>query len=65
MQLKKHKYKSWVEVSRGAIIANYLQFQKIVGKNTLVVPVVKANAYGHGMKEVVTILKDKTNFFCG
>lgn len=63
MQFKNNKDKSWIEVSENALLTNLYQFQKIAGKNSLVVPVVKANAYGHGLTEVVSILKSKVKFF--
>lgn len=59
----KNKYKTWIEISKSALLYNFDVFQMIVGKKTVVVPVVKANAYGHGLMEVVSILKNKANMF--
>jgi alanine racemase len=57
------KNKTWVEISRSALLYNFQTLQKIVGKKVKVAPVVKANAYGHGLAEVVSILKNKTDIF--
>lgn len=59
----KNKHKTWIEISKSALLYNFGVFQKIVGTKTVVVPVVKANAYGHGLGEVVSILKNKANMF--
>lgn len=45
-----------IDVSRGAILNNFDTFQKLV-PNGYVLPVLKANAYGHGLAQVATILK--------
>lgn len=46
---------TWVEVNRQAIEHNLRQFKKLIGPNTLLMPVIKANAYGHGLLEVAKI----------
>ena len=57
------KNKSWVEISRKNILNNLGEFKRKLPKRTKIASVVKANAYGHGAKEVVGILKGKTDFF--
>lgn len=52
---------TWVEISRQALIDNLTGYQKIVGDKTEVWPVVKSNAYGHGLAEVVSVLKDRVD----
>lgn len=47
----------WIEISRGALLHNYKLFAEILGKNR-VVPVLKSNAYGHGLREVYDVLKE-------
>ncbi|HMI09280.1 MAG TPA: alanine racemase [Candidatus Saccharimonadales bacterium] len=47
-----------VEVSRSAIIHNVGLFERLTSKN--VIPVLKGNAYGHGIQLVAKILKKKT-----
>lgn len=43
---------TWAEVSLGAIISNIRNTRKLLNPGTLLMAVVKANAYGHGMPEV-------------
>lgn len=61
-QIEKLKMRTWVELDRSAIAHNYNLFKKIVAKKngkTIVMPVVKSNAYGHGLvmfsKELVKL----------
>lgn len=46
-------YRTWVEVSRSALLWNFRQFQRFFRHRVLIAPVVKANAYGHGTSWVV------------
>lgn len=41
-------YKTWVEVSAGALRANAAALKRAAGKGVKLMAVVKANAYGHG-----------------
>ena len=52
-------YNSWIEVSKSAILHNLGQFKKIVGKNVEIMPIIKSNAYGHGMVEIAKIVAPK------
>lgn len=45
-----------VEISKKNLIYNLKQFRKRIGKRTKIMAVVKANAYGHGMREVAKIV---------
>ena len=51
-------YRSWVEVSRAQIAANFLAVRKLVGPDVEVMPVVKADAYRHGAVEVSRTLEE-------
>lgn len=42
----------WLEINLDAIAHNVKKIRQIVGKNTQIIAVVKANAYGHGAVEV-------------
>ena len=42
---------TWVEIDRGALENNIVQFRRIVGNDVLLCPCVKANAYGHGLAQ--------------
>lgn len=47
---------TWAKISSSNLKFNYLSIRKKVN-NRAVMAVVKANAYGHGMKEVVSVLE--------
>lgn len=48
---------TWAEVDLGAVIYNYKQVRRLVGASVKIMPVVKANAYGHGTVEISTVLE--------
>ena len=50
----------WIEIDRRALVHNLGQFRKLIGYGTKLMAVVKANAYGHGIREVSRIV-----FFAG
>ncbi len=50
-----HAAMTWLEIDAQALKANLRQFRKLVGPQVLLAPVVKANAYGHGMAEISTL----------
>jgi alanine racemase len=50
-------YRSWVEVSRAQIAANFHAIRKVVGSDVEVMPIVKADAYRHGAIEVSRTLE--------
>ena len=52
-------YRSWVEVSRAQIGANFDAIRRVVGANVEVMPVVKADAYRHGAVEVSRVLEER------
>jgi alanine racemase len=52
-------YRSWVEVSRPQIAANFRAIQRVVGKSVEIMPVVKADAYRHGAIEVSRTLEQQ------
>lgn len=50
----------------GALRGNVSKLKGLCPADTKMCAVVKANAYGHGIAEVVNILKDAdVDFFCG
>jgi alanine racemase len=51
------RYRSWVEVSRARIAANFRNVRAAIGPGVEVMPVVKADAYGHGAVEVARVLE--------
>ncbi|MFB3904853.1 MAG: alanine racemase [Acidobacteriota bacterium] len=50
--------KSWVEVSSDRIAANVAAIRRRIGKQTDIIAVVKANAYGHGAAGTAVRLRD-------
>lgn len=50
-------YRSWVEISRAQIAANFNAIRALVGAEVEVMPVVKADAYRHGAIEVSRTLQ--------
>lgn len=46
---------SWIEVDSSAIKHNLKEFKKLFGKNILLMPVIKGNAYGHGLLQMAQI----------
>lgn len=51
-----HSARSYVEISRSRIAANYRAARDLVGPATRIIGVVKADAYGHGAVEVARVL---------
>jgi alanine racemase len=49
-------FRSWVEISREQIAANYRDICRVAGEGIDVMPVVKADAYRHGAVEVARVL---------
>ena len=43
---------TWVEINKKALIHNIKAFRTLIGKKTLLMPVIKSNAYGHGIIEI-------------
>src|SRR3989338_5304759 len=50
---------TWAEIDLKAIKFNLAQIRRLVGRGIAVMPVVKANAYGHGLVEVAGALRDE------
>ncbi|TAN32965.1 alanine racemase [Patescibacteria group bacterium] len=46
---------SWMEINSKAIEHNLKEFRRVIGPKILLMPVVKSNAYGHGLLEVARI----------
>ena len=41
--------KTWIEISKKAVLSNYRELRKILKPKTKLYAVVKSNAYGHGL----------------
>lgn len=59
-------HNSWVEVSAQALLHNIAQYKKIIPRHALLAPVIKGNAYGHGLLEIAQILEtaDFVDYVC-
>ncbi len=59
-----HKYKALntIELKRSALLFN-VQLYKSINSDIDIIPVLKANAYGHGLREVAEILNDTKCLF--
>ena len=42
------KYRTWCEVNLDTIYENFIKYRNFVGKDTKIMAVIKADAYGHG-----------------
>jgi alanine racemase len=54
---------SYIEINKKNIVHNFKQFRNYVNPKTKIISVVKANAYGHGLAQVVQILDQYTDYF--
>ncbi len=52
-----HNHRTWIEISSAALRHNLGVFQRVIGPHVGILPIVKSNAYGHGVAEVASILK--------
>jgi len=55
-------YNSWVEISKSAILHNLSQFQKLAGEAVEIMPIVKSNAYGHGLILISKLISKKVKW---
>ncbi|MFA5936303.1 MAG: alanine racemase [Candidatus Paceibacterota bacterium] len=61
--MKKDPPLSYIELSKKNLIHNFNQFKKLAKKETKLSVAVKGNAYGHGLVEIVKILKSHVDYF--
>jgi len=54
---------SFIELSRANALHNIEQFRRLVSPGTKIASVVKGNAYGHGMPEMIEILEPVVDYF--
>lgn len=56
---------TWLEIDKTALDHNITQYRKIVGSKQIAL-VIKGNAYGHGLKEIVALTQnnDDVNWYC-
>lgn len=49
---------TWIEISKQNLIHNIKEFKKIIGKDVLLAPAIKGNAYGHGLEICAEIFSE-------
>lgn len=55
--MKNHGDLQWIEINAAALCHNVEVFRSFLGQSTTLMPVVKANAYGHGLSEIAKSLR--------
>ncbi len=50
---------AWVEIDLNAIAHNFEEIKRAVGHDKKIMPVIKADAYGHGLVPVARVLEEK------
>lgn len=53
----------WIELDDAALAHNVSVFRSVLSAETLLLGVVKANAYGHGLTEIATMAADSLDWF--
>jgi alanine racemase len=57
--------RTWVEISRKALIHNLAVFRGLIGDDVILAPAVKANAYGHGLVDCAQVFVDNgSDYLC-
>jgi alanine racemase len=59
----KNTHRTWVEVSKRALVSNVRQFRVAVGSKTGIMAIVKSNAYGHGLIETAKSVAAEVAWF--
>lgn len=54
---------SYIKISKNNILHNFRTLKAMVEPATIIMSIVKGNAYGHGLSEVATILEPETDRF--
>ncbi len=55
--------RTWLDIKRANLLHNLGEFRRIVGPRVIIMAVVKANAYGHGLLEVAEALRKEKIWF--
>jgi alanine racemase len=62
--MNNRKYKSWIEISRSSLLTNINLFRNVINNDSKLYLVVKANAYGHGLNEIIGLTKELIDGYC-
>lgn len=49
---------TWLEISKQNLVHNFNEFKNLIGDNVTLAPVIKGNAYGHGLVQTAKIFSD-------
>jgi alanine racemase len=52
---------TWLEINKDALYHNIAQYRSLIKPGILFIPVIKSNAYGHGMLEIGALLNEHPN----
>lgn len=63
MSRLRHSSTQWIELDGDALVHNVSVFRTILSSDTLLLGVVKANAYGHGLTEIASISEADLDWF--
>lgn len=55
-------YQTWLEISKSALLHNIKEIKENTPPGVSFIAVVKANAYGHGLLEVVSVIKNQVDY---
>lgn len=61
--MRKHTLRTWLEVSKSAVVHNVRMYRKILPEHMSIMAVIKSNAYGHGMVQMAKLLESEVSFF--
>ena len=56
---------SWVEIDSQALKYNIEKFREVTGSKVLFMPIIKSNAYGHGIVEIAKIISNENVDYIG
>lgn len=59
----KKSYPTWLVINASALRNNVAAFKEMLGPKVAIMPVIKSNAYGHGLIEVAKIISPKCDWF--
>ncbi len=52
------KYNTWIQISKKALFHNINQYRLVIGPALPLAPVIKSNAYGHGMLPIAQLCQE-------
>lgn len=60
-----HNHRTWIEISSTALRHNLASVRRLIGPGVNIMSIVKSNAYGHGLREVMTVLRGQRQWGLG